>query len=88
MEVREIVNAKKVRFGRVEALKLAKSAAKVIVVRGKSVIAFDMKKPASDAELAKSILGPTGNLRAPSMRIGKTLLIGFGEDACLGIINS
>jgi len=25
------------------------------------------------------LLGPTGNLRAPTARIGKTWLVGFGE---------
>ncbi len=75
----EVVDAKKMRFGRAEALTLVKSAAKVIVVKGKSVVAFDMKKPPSDAELLAAILGPTGNLRAPTVRAGKTLMIGFNE---------
>jgi len=70
-----------VRLGRAEALKLAKSAAKVIVAKGKSTVTFDMKKPPSDAELLKAILGPTGNLRAPTVRVGKTLLVGFSEEA-------
>jgi hypothetical protein len=26
------------------------------------------------------MLGPTGNLRAPTIRIGKTCLVGFNED--------
>ena len=28
-------------------------------------------------ELKKLILGPTGNLRAPTLRKGKTLIVGF-----------
>jgi hypothetical protein len=28
-----------------------------------------------------SVLGPTGNLRAPALRTGKTLLVGFNEEA-------
>jgi hypothetical protein len=27
------------------------------------------------------MLGPTGNLRAPCLRVGKTTLVGFNEDA-------
>jgi len=43
---------------------------------------FDMKKnPPGDAELLKAILGPTGNLRAPAIRKGKTLYVGFNEEA-------
>jgi hypothetical protein len=26
------------------------------------------------------MLGPTGNLRAPTLRAGRTLLVGFDED--------
>lgn len=29
----------------------------------------------------KAVLGPTGNLRAPAVRVGKTWLIGFGDEA-------
>lgn len=39
------------------------------------------KSPPSDADLLAVILGPTGNLRAPTLRVGKTLVVGFSEDA-------
>lgn len=43
---------------------------------------FDLAKdPPSAADLAAAVLGPTGNLRAPSLRIGKTWLVGFSEQA-------
>lgn len=28
-----------------------------------------------------AMLGPTGNLRAPTVRIGNTVVVGFNEDA-------
>jgi arsenate reductase-like glutaredoxin family protein len=31
--------------------------------------------------LAANLLGPSGNLRAPTVRKGKTLLIGFNDEA-------
>ena len=34
-----------------------------------------------DDDLAKGIMGPSGNLRAPTLKVGKTLLVGFHEDA-------
>jgi arsenate reductase-like glutaredoxin family protein len=41
-----------------------------------------MKKDApTDQELLAVMLGPTGNLRAPTVRRGRTLLVGFHEDA-------
>lgn len=39
------------------------------------------KDKPSDDELLQHMLGPTGNLRAPTIRAGKTLLVGFNEDA-------
>jgi hypothetical protein len=54
----------------------------VVVAKGKKVLTFDLKKdPPSPADLAAVVLGPTGNLRAPAARTGKTWTIGFNEDA-------
>ena len=78
----EQVDATKERKGRDEALALAKAAERVVVARGKNVVAFDMKQDAPDNDtLAAHLLGPTGNLRAPTLRKGKTLLVGFSDDA-------
>lgn len=50
--------------------------------RGKNVVVFDMTKSPPDEEtLAAYLLGPTGNLKAPTLRIGDTLLVGFNEEA-------
>lgn len=41
-----------------------------------------MKKDAPDDDtLLAHLLGPTGNLRAPTIRKGKTLYVGFSEEA-------
>jgi arsenate reductase-like glutaredoxin family protein len=78
----EVVDASKDRRGRDEALKLARSVDTVIVARGKKAVTFHMKKdPPDDDTLLAHLLGPTGNLRAPTLRKGKTLLVGFGEEA-------
>ena len=54
----------------------------MIVARGKKFVVFDMKKaPPGDDDLLAAILGPTGNLRAPTLRKGATLLVGFSEEA-------
>ena len=51
----------------------------MFVAKGKKVSAF---KPAgkASAELLDAMLGPTGNLRAPTIRQGKTVLVGFNEE--------
>ncbi len=82
LEVRDTTDAGKERKGRDEALALAKASAKVVVGRGKKVVTFDMKKEPPDEEtLLAHILGPTGNLKAPTLRKGNTLLVGFSEEA-------
>ena len=36
-----------------------------------------MQNPPGDDELASLLLGPSGNLRAPTLRRGNTLIVGF-----------
>ena len=53
----------------------------MIVAKGKKVTVFDLKNdPPATATLLKHMLGPTGNLRAPTVKRGKTLLVGFNAD--------
>jgi hypothetical protein len=67
------------KLGRKDAAEIAKQASLVIVAKGKKVSEF---KPAGKAskELVEAMLGPTGNLRAPTLRSGKTVVVGFNED--------
>ena len=52
------------------------------MAKGKKVLELDMKKdPPSAADLAAVVLGPTGNLRAPAIKTGKSWLVGFNEEA-------
>jgi arsenate reductase-like glutaredoxin family protein len=88
-QIGSITDANKEKRGRVEALALAKSMAKVIVGRSKKVVTIDMKNdPPDDNELAGFLLGPTGNLKAPTLRIGDTLLVGFSAEAYKQVLES
>jgi hypothetical protein len=81
-EVKDRQDATRERRGREEAVALARSVAKVVVGKGKKVVTFDMKNdPPDDDTLAAHLLGPTGNLKAPTLRKGQTLLVGFSEEA-------
>ena len=81
-EIGSMSDAGKEKRGRAEALALARSVARVVVGKGKKVVTIDMKKDAPDDDtLAKLLLGPTGNLKAPTLRIGNTLLVGYSEEA-------
>jgi len=50
----------------------------VIVAKGKKVSEFAGGK--AGKELVDAMLGPTGNLRAPTIRKGKTVLVGFNQE--------
>jgi arsenate reductase-like glutaredoxin family protein len=81
------VDANKQKQGRAEALALAKTVDTIHVAKGKKVVTFDMKKNAPDDDtLVKHLLGPTGNLRAPTIKKGKTLYVGFNEDVYQALV--
>ena len=75
------------RLGRDDALGLAAAASKVIVAKGKKLVTFDMKKDRPDDDtLLENMLGPTGNLRAPTIRKGGVLLVGFNDEAYASVL--
>ena len=75
------MDARKERYGEEDLDALFDGASKIIAVRGKKSQVFVPKKGIDEAELAKATLGPSGNLRAPALRLGKTWIVGFGEPA-------
>ena len=55
---------------------------RVVAARGRRFVIYDLKRDRPDrATLLSVLLGPTGNLRAPTIRRGKTLFVGFNEEA-------
>lgn len=53
----------------------------LLVAKGKKVTRVNLKKDRPDDDTIVSLmLGPTGNLRAPTMKVGKTVLIGFNDE--------
>ncbi len=63
-----------------EALALARQADELYATKGRQVVHLDLKKDKPDeATLLGLLLGPTGNLRAPVLRRGRTLIVGFDE---------
>ena len=69
VDVAAVADAKKDRLGPKQALQLAREARKIVVAKGKKVVTLDMKKDApKDADLLKLLLGPSGNLRAPTLQ--------------------
>ncbi len=63
-----------------EALALARQARQVWVSKGKTLLKFDLSAGVTDDELAAAILGRSGTLRAPAIRVGDTFAVGFHSD--------
>ena len=89
MEARNITIAETVpasrKLQREDALELLSKATAMTVAKGKKVTHFKGGKNPSD-EAVNAMLGSTGNLRAPTAVIGKTLVVGFNEESYSDIL--
>ena len=73
-------DAKKATIKGDAALALLDDIDEIYSAKGKKVIHVDLRKERPDkAGLRDLLLGPTGNLRAPTLRKGRTLIVGFDE---------
>jgi arsenate reductase-like glutaredoxin family protein len=82
IEVAEYHDARKEKIGPAEALKLLEGIEQLIAIKGKKVAKYDLVKARpADEELLSHLIGPTGNLRAPSARVGHTFVVGYNPDA-------
>ena len=80
------MNAKKEKLQGPAALEMAHQSHELFVGKGKKVVHLNLKKePATDEEILKLMLGPTGNLRAPTLRTGKKLIVGFNQEMYEGL---
>jgi len=74
------VDAKKTTLKEKEALALVQEVDEIYASKGKQVVHLDLRKDEPDkAAVLALLLGPTGNLRAPTLRKGRALLVGFDE---------
>lgn len=76
----EEINAGRQPQGRREVLALARKAKKLIAAKGTKVVELELLAGTTDAEILALMLGPTGNLRAPTMKVGDTLYVGFPKE--------
>jgi len=81
------VDAKKTTLKEAEALALVREVDEIYASKGKQVMHLDLRKEKPDrAALLGLLLGPTGNLRAPTLRKGRTLLVGFDEASYAAVL--
>jgi len=78
IEAKETISAG-TKLGRKDAVAMARAASKVIVAKGKKLSEF--KGGSAGKDVVDAMLGPTGNLRAPTLRRGKTVIVGFNDAA-------
>jgi arsenate reductase-like glutaredoxin family protein len=82
LTVTEQADAKKATIKGAAALEVLAGVDQLYVAKGKKVEHVDLKRARPDrATLLGLLLGPTGNLRAPTLRRGRTLIVGFEEAA-------
>jgi arsenate reductase-like glutaredoxin family protein len=74
------VNAKKTILAEAEALDLANQADELYATKGTKVVHINLKQERLDDETLLSLMiGPSGKLRAPTVKKGRTLIVGFDE---------
>jgi arsenate reductase-like glutaredoxin family protein len=63
------------------ALSLLDGVQELLVARGKKILSFDLRRQRHpDDELLQLLLGRSGKLRAPCLRSGKRLLVGYNQE--------
>lgn len=69
------------KFGPEALPQVLKGMKRLAVAKGQKVVEHDLAKDRPDNdELAKLMIGPSGNLRAPTIKIGQQMLVGFNEE--------
>lgn len=65
----------------VAALDLLEGATELLVAKGRRVVRFDLLQTRpSDFDPLETILGRSGKLRAPAMRVGAVLAVGYNQE--------
>jgi arsenate reductase-like glutaredoxin family protein len=68
------------KLGRDFAASIASEAKRMVVAKGKKIRTFELEKDGLSDEAVEAMLGPTGNLRAPCLRVGRLILVGYNEE--------
>jgi hypothetical protein len=79
IEIIKSVNAGKDKIGTDEAWELIKTYKTVVVGKGKKYQVFEPTEENRE-QILKTVIGRSGNLRAPSIKVGDKLVVGFNDD--------
>lgn len=77
---RLIDDARVTRFDRNAVVDMLREIDRVVATRGPAIRDVSLTDPQNSGdEVTKLLIGPSGNLRAPTLRIGRTLIVGFSQ---------
>lgn len=79
VEITSSDEARKVKLADEDAWKILAAAKEILVGRGKKTLTYDPKKDPKE-DILKACLGRTGNLRAPTLKIGDRLIVGYNDE--------
>ena len=69
------------------ALDLLVGVSTLLVAKGRKTLCYDLTKVRPpDSELLALLLGRSGKLRAPAMRVGSRLLVGYNSEMLSGVL--
>ena len=77
--MKTVVDARKERFNADAAWEMIKGADAVTTAKGKKIQTWNPTTDDKDTIL-KQVMGPSGNLRAPTLRLENRFIIGFNDD--------
>ena len=79
MAIDQVTDARKEKFEADRAWNLLKNAESIAVAKGRKVLKFESPSQDKDAVL-QQVMGPSGNLRAPTLQVGKHFVVGFSGE--------
>ena len=74
-----VADARKASLAEEAAWQVLAAAREIIVAKGKKRLVFDPRRDSRETIL-KETLGRSGTLRAPTLRIGDRLLVGYNDE--------
>ena len=78
VQIKSEDDARKTRLDHADVEKLLDEVREVWVAKGKKFERIRLDSRSVDREeLIRKVMGPSGNLRAPTLRMGKKLVVGF-----------
>jgi len=77
--IKTTVDARKEKIDADAALDLLRQAGSITVAKGKKIFTLDPKH-IEKADILNLVMGPSGNLKAPTLRVGDRFMVGFNPD--------